>query len=339
MAMTKETKIGLLVGLAFIILFGIILSEKGTSREEFSTPSMSAYHPVVELVPPQNTNPPQLARASKNIANKINLSHSNPENIKIGANNKAEQKTPNDKTHNYNSLQNTEKNREKFEKLAPEMKKLIPAKSTRALTKQIPASAPTHTEIENIAANQPTNLAINTPNQPDKTDFIGIHLVAPGETLAGICQKYYPNKAYKMIKKVMALNNISKPEKLRAGQKLKLPADDTSIVTADKRSTNKTQLLKPVKNPQIAAIVNLKPVNITLSSKNKTQNIRFKTYVVKSNDSLCKIAKRFYGSEQAWKKIYKFNRDILKNPDFLRSGIKLKLPANEELAVGPNMPE
>jgi hypothetical protein len=32
--MTKETKIGLLVGLAFIILFAIILSEKrGTGRD------------------------------------------------------------------------------------------------------------------------------------------------------------------------------------------------------------------------------------------------------------------------------------------------------------------
>ena len=30
--MTKETKIGLLVGLAFIILFAIILSEKGANR-------------------------------------------------------------------------------------------------------------------------------------------------------------------------------------------------------------------------------------------------------------------------------------------------------------------
>ena len=30
--MTKETKIGLLVGLAFIVLFAIILSEKGARR-------------------------------------------------------------------------------------------------------------------------------------------------------------------------------------------------------------------------------------------------------------------------------------------------------------------
>lgn len=39
--MTKETKIGLLVGLAFIILFAIILSEKGTPRRSTAAPSFT----------------------------------------------------------------------------------------------------------------------------------------------------------------------------------------------------------------------------------------------------------------------------------------------------------
>ncbi len=39
--MTKETKIGLLVGLAFIILFAIILSEKGTESRDTSPPTFA----------------------------------------------------------------------------------------------------------------------------------------------------------------------------------------------------------------------------------------------------------------------------------------------------------
>ncbi len=337
MAMTKETKIGLLVGLAFIILFGIILSEKGTSPEQFATPSMSAYHPVVELVPPQNAAPPQLARASHNIANKMKFSR-NITNIQTNKSAPSQQKIQNSDIPIH-----TEKNIEP-DKIAPEMKKLIPTKSTKALTKQIPASAPTIRETEKIRANQPMQLAKNIINKPKKHNIIGTHLVAPGETLVEICKKYYPGRAYKMIKKVMTLNNISKPERLRAGQNLKLPADEANSLAQNSMPNSenqpvKKQLLIPTKNPQIAAIVNIKPANITLSTKPQTKNTQFKTYTVKSNDSLCKIAKKFYGSEQAWKKIYKYNRDILKNPDRLRSGIKLKLPANEELAVGPNMPD
>lgn len=39
--MTRETKIGLLVGLAFIIVFAIILSEKGPSSRNSSLPAFS----------------------------------------------------------------------------------------------------------------------------------------------------------------------------------------------------------------------------------------------------------------------------------------------------------
>lgn len=38
--MTRETKIGLLVGLAFIIVFAIILSEKGAFESKFLAPRL-----------------------------------------------------------------------------------------------------------------------------------------------------------------------------------------------------------------------------------------------------------------------------------------------------------
>jgi nucleoid-associated protein YgaU len=53
----------------------------------------------------------------------------------------------------------------------------------------------------------------------------------------------------------------------------------------------------------------------------------FETYEVKSGDSLSKIAKRVYGNASAWKKIYEANRDLLKDPDKIFPGQKLKIPA------------
>jgi nucleoid-associated protein YgaU len=51
------------------------------------------------------------------------------------------------------------------------------------------------------------------------------------------------------------------------------------------------------------------------------------TYEVKSGDSLSKIAKRVYGNASDWKKIYEANRDLLKDPDKIFPGQKLKIPA------------
>jgi nucleoid-associated protein YgaU len=52
-----------------------------------------------------------------------------------------------------------------------------------------------------------------------------------------------------------------------------------------------------------------------------------RTYVVRSGDSLSKIAKEHYGRAEDWRKIYEANRDLIKDPDLIYPGQELKLPA------------
>ena len=51
-----------------------------------------------------------------------------------------------------------------------------------------------------------------------------------------------------------------------------------------------------------------------------------KVYVVVSGDSLSKIAKREYGNANDWNRIFEANKDILKDPDKIYPGQKLKIP-------------
>jgi nucleoid-associated protein YgaU len=51
-----------------------------------------------------------------------------------------------------------------------------------------------------------------------------------------------------------------------------------------------------------------------------------KVYTVVSGDSLSKIAKREYGDANAWPKIFEANKDILKDPNKIQPGQKLKIP-------------
>lgn len=48
-------------------------------------------------------------------------------------------------------------------------------------------------------------------------------------------------------------------------------------------------------------------------------------YVVEKNDTLQKISKKFYGSYSKWTKIYEANKDVIKDPNFLKPGTALKI--------------
>ena len=50
-------------------------------------------------------------------------------------------------------------------------------------------------------------------------------------------------------------------------------------------------------------------------------------YVVKSGDSLSKIAKHVLGDAGKWHAIFDANRDQIDNPDLIHPGQVLKLPA------------
>ena len=52
----------------------------------------------------------------------------------------------------------------------------------------------------------------------------------------------------------------------------------------------------------------------------------FTEYKVEKDDTLQKLAKKFYGTYSKWPKIYEANKDVIKNPDFLKPGITIKIP-------------
>ena len=51
------------------------------------------------------------------------------------------------------------------------------------------------------------------------------------------------------------------------------------------------------------------------------------SYSVKSGDTLSKISKQFYGDANKYMKIFEANRDTLSDPDKIKPGQVLKIPA------------
>lgn len=52
----------------------------------------------------------------------------------------------------------------------------------------------------------------------------------------------------------------------------------------------------------------------------------FVEYTVEKTDTLQKISKKFYNSYSKWPKIYDVNRDVIKDPNFLKPGTVIKIP-------------
>lgn len=57
-----------------------------------------------------------------------------------------------------------------------------------------------------------------------------------------------------------------------------------------------------------------------------TESTAVRIYEVKPGDSLSKIAKAEYGDANAYMLIFEANRDILKDPNMIHPGQKLKIP-------------
>lgn len=60
--------------------------------------------------------------------------------------------------------------------------------------------------------------------------------------------------------------------------------------------------------------------------KSGASSTAMRIYEVVSGDSLSKIAKREYGDAKLWPRIFEANKDLLKDPDKILPGQKLKIP-------------
>lgn len=52
----------------------------------------------------------------------------------------------------------------------------------------------------------------------------------------------------------------------------------------------------------------------------------YRIYTIKKNDTLQKISKKFYGTTRKWPLIYEENKDVIKDPDKIYPGLKIKIP-------------
>ena len=154
------------------------------------------------------------------------------------------------------------------------------------------------------------------------------HVVQKGETLAVIAKKYYgPEEGNRraVIQKLYEANKdvLASPDKVTIGNKLVIPAmagtqTPSASETLLKKFTNMFE--KPSDQPKALRPV---PAPTSVLSRGST-----KEYVVQPGDNLWKIAEKTMGDGKQFNKLVELNKNRLKSADDLMVGMKLVVPAH-----------
>jgi nucleoid-associated protein YgaU len=83
----------------------------------------------------------------------------------------------------------------------------------------------------------------------------------------------------------------------------------------------------PKRDDLIAATGGRPPAKPADGSPASVPAVRYTTYTVQPGESLSKVAAKFMGSGTKWRELYELNKDVISNPDNLKAGTVLKVPA------------
>ena len=153
--------------------------------------------------------------------------------------------------------------------------------------------------------------AVDAPSQPMQT-----HVVADGENLWKIAVKAYgakEGKRYANMQRIYEANKdvLSSADEVYAGQKLKIP----SLPGQGASSGSKAPSAKRTASPQPA-----------VAGPGTPSTSKGRAYVVQKDDTLWSIAAKELGSGIRYKEIHRLNGATLKNADRVVEGMKIMLP-------------
>jgi len=164
--------------------------------------------------------------------------------------------------------------------------------------------------------------------RPSFLDDYMVYVAVEGDTWSGLAQRFYQDGRYT---RNLHLANEDVDE-LVPGRELLVPVFDFIESDAGLRSPT-----EPVRPPSSGAQFAAEPPSA--SAPERTTSATTKTsgpakpvsaggeYVVRAGDTLSDISLAALGTVTRWQEIFELNRDVLKKPEALQVGMKLRLPA------------
>lgn len=299
--MTRETKIGLLVGLAFIIVIGILLSDHMTSTTEpVAAPLANTAGNVRDSIAAPVTDPPPITVVTQNITPRDTVSaHNDPgparSIVQVGPGHvdtiqirqiSAAHRTP-EPGSNIN----------------------IPVPQSDAPGSIADIARANGEPLVDAGSNPGNNLTNGSPAGTGGRKYTA----QPGDTLSKLAGRFLGGNTKTNRDLIVKANSSlqSDPNKLIVGRTYIIP---TAASEAAPAQSHPIAIAPPV------------PTGPVASAPVASDQPQF-WYVVKENDSLWSIAADQLGNGTAWTAIKELNADILKGTDSIHPNMKLRLPA------------
>ncbi|HRW51899.1 MAG TPA: LysM peptidoglycan-binding domain-containing protein [Phycisphaerae bacterium] len=355
--MTKETKVGLLVGLAFIILFAIILSEKGATNNVTAPSNLTVADagqgggsliprsttPLAEdgKLPIEKTLPP-----ATDIRTVTTTGHSVIPERPVGVPIPKSQEEVTPLSPSIVEALNGAPMAEREVRLADVGGSsanggVFSNSVARAIGGDRRTEPPLviHSDPEERISHHETE-DVTPPAPPVKLEPVRIianHKVNSGESLGKIAARYYGRSTPARINAIFDVNRdkLASVHAVRVGDVLRIPAIPDADGVAFERAADFTPArineTQPRRDEEIRIPISIDNKLAADSGQDSRREpeaapIEFKWYEVRENDTLSKIAKRQMGNDRLYIELFEFNRDLLPNKNSIKPGMKIRIP-------------
>ncbi len=311
--MARETKVGLLAGLAFIVCFAIILANRGregwisryvspqAGTQASATPGPIA-SPAAQTPTRHNAEP---TPAQDRFAAGGHVPRSVPRRVDRQV---SQNRPPSDPatTPIVNQTPQADRQDEEWRQVLEQRIDEL----TLALNAQKhegPQEAVTD-EVPPFDIPQATTLSARTRRQGPKT-----YKVMPGDTLSEIAATHYKSRSNTVINAIFDANRslLASPGEVRSGIELVLPViegyGETSPASAEGGGEASPSKPEPAKAKE-------------------PKSPPFRWYQIKKNDRYVSIARVELGDESRWREIYELNKEKFPDAGKIRDGVRIKLP-------------
>jgi nucleoid-associated protein YgaU len=365
--MARETKVGLLAGLAFIICFAVILANRGANgppgltnsflpKGGLDLPKMvqrnqaAAGDTTANAARNRNQRPihqPQQELATNHPGNAGNpapgLSHA--ANEPVPATGAQLPIAPNVEPAHLNPESTLAQNTRPIDAPAN-----ANAGLERALTSPVPMTATMPLPSESAAA--PGRLALNEPAQvlpataqPSVPIQGTPYTVKASDTLSSIASAHYGTKSKQAVETIFDANRsvLTDINNVKMGAVLMIPklpgtnAEKDQPTSKPPHASGKVTEAKgkgsdkPTPDKKSVDKETVKKVVETVADSEKNPR-NFKWYQVKKNDRFASIAREQLGDAGRWHEVYELNKDKFPDPQHIREGVRIKLPSPITLA-------
>lgn len=334
--MARETKVGLIAGLAFIVSFAVILTHGG-DRNRTRPGQVAATTPQEKTALPRrpmpNAGPERVDRRSERVY---------PPTTRTDARQASPRTPPQQWQRPQPQGQVPARQPEPFGRPAPtedqfrtgqpqreagihpaptSLSSPTRAADARPMNVETPPPSIPQRRSESIeserariseprANHEPAPRRLpdrQTQPRPRPRPVLARYTVVPGDTLTRIAAKHYGAGSRQFVNAIVDANRtvIANPDVLRAGMELLIPEVPGRTHSSEPRATDRAKAPRMSNRPLEAA---------------------YRWYQIKPNDRYITIAREQLGDAGRWHEIYELNKDKFPDPGRIQTGVRIKLP-------------